>query len=122
MKIYLKIISSLCCLVLLLGSCKQASQQDVWDYEIDFGDYKSQGIMRFDDSSGARELSLVSMNEGTFTFENIDIGTDISVQEFQEKFPSARSVPLILDHDVVIGGFNEFCNYVLSKELGEMSI
>ena len=56
------------------------------------------------------------------TFENIDIGTDISVQEFQERFPSARSVPLILDHDVVIGGFNEFCNYVLSKELGEMSI
>ena len=55
-------------------------------------------------------------------FENIDIGTDITVQEFQEKFPAARSVPLILDNDVVIGGFTEFCNYVLSKELGEMSI
>ncbi len=73
MKIYLKIISSLCCLVLLLSSCKQASQQDVWDYEIDFGDYQSQGIMRFNDSNSARELSLVSIDEGTFTFENIDI-------------------------------------------------
>ena len=55
-------------------------------------------------------------------FENIDIGKDITREEFQEKFPSARSVPLILDNGVVIGGFAEFRNYLLSKELGEMSI
>ena len=55
-------------------------------------------------------------------FENIDIGTDITVQQFQEKFPAARSVPLILDNDVVIGGFTEFCNYVLSEELGGLSL
>jgi glutaredoxin len=55
-------------------------------------------------------------------FENIEIGKDITREEFQEKFPSARSVPLILDNDVVIGGFTEFRNYLLSKELGEMSI
>jgi glutaredoxin len=56
------------------------------------------------------------------TFKNIEIGKDITHEEFQEKFPSARSVPLILDNDVVIGGFNEFGNYILAKELGEMSI
>ena len=55
-------------------------------------------------------------------FENIDIGTNITMQEFREKFPNARTVPLILDDGVVIGGFNEFRNYILSTELGGLSI
>jgi len=55
-------------------------------------------------------------------FENIDIGTDITMQEFRERFPNARAVPLILDDGVVIGGFNEFRNYILSTELGGLSI
>jgi glutaredoxin len=55
-------------------------------------------------------------------FQNIEIGKDITHEEFQEKFPSTRTVPLILDDDFVIGGFAEFGNYVLSKELREMSI
>jgi glutaredoxin 3 len=55
-------------------------------------------------------------------YTNIDIGTDISREEFQNKFPSARTVPLILIDGEVIGGFNEFKNYILSKSIGDLSL
>jgi glutaredoxin len=55
-------------------------------------------------------------------FENIDIGTTITVEEFQTQFPNARSVPLILIDGDLVGGFVEFKNYLLSKSLGELSL
>lgn len=55
-------------------------------------------------------------------FQNIDIGKDITVEEFQTQYPAARAVPLILVDGDVVGGFNEFKNYLLSKSLGELSL
>lgn len=55
-------------------------------------------------------------------FTNIDIGVDITREEFQVKFPSARTVPLILVDGVAIGGFSEFNAYILKQQLGEMTL
>lgn len=55
-------------------------------------------------------------------FKAIDIGTEISIDEFKEKFPTSKTVPVILIDDKVIGGFTEFRNYISSKELGELSL
>lgn len=55
-------------------------------------------------------------------FQNIDIGKDITLEEFQTQYPAARAVPLILVDGDVVGGFNEFKNYLLSKSLGELSL
>lgn len=55
-------------------------------------------------------------------FTNIDIGTDITLEMFQSQYPTARTVPVILVDDEVVGGFNEFKNYLLSKSLGELSL
>ena len=55
-------------------------------------------------------------------FKNVDIGTDITLEAFQSEFPAARVVPLILVDGMVVGGFNEFKNYLLSKSLGELSL
>lgn len=57
-----------------------------------------------------------------YEYTNIDIGTDISRESFMEQFPGAKTVPLIMVDNEVVGGFTEFRNYVLSKNLGEMSL
>ncbi len=61
-------------------------------------------------------------NSKNYKFENIDIGKDISVEEFQSIFPAARAVPLILVDGEIVGGFNEFKNYLLSRSLGDLSL
>lgn len=55
-------------------------------------------------------------------FNNVELGTDITLEEFQNQFPAARVVPLILIDGMVVGSFNEFKNYLLSKSLGELSL
>lgn len=61
-------------------------------------------------------------NTKNLEFSNIDIGKDITVEEFQSLFPAARAVPLILVDGEIVGGFNDFKNYLLSKSLGELSL
>lgn len=56
------------------------------------------------------------------SYVNIDIGRDISIDKFMEKYPNARTVPLVIIDGDIIGGFSEFKNYILSKELGGMSL
>jgi glutaredoxin 3 len=57
-----------------------------------------------------------------YSYTNIDIGKDISREEFMDQFPGAKTVPLIIIDGEVVGGFTDFKNYVLSKTLGEMTI
>lgn len=61
-------------------------------------------------------------NSKNLSYENIDIGTDITLQEFKEKFPNVQTVPLIIVDDNIIGGFMEFRKFVTSQELGDMSL
>lgn len=70
------------CLVVLLNSCQRITQEGSWDYEIDFGDDQSQGSMMLKNKDGALELSLVSLDEGTFLFENVDLLDDTLSGDF----------------------------------------
>lgn len=76
MKIHRKIYWSFACLVVLLNSCQQTTQEGIWDYEIDFGDDQSQGTMKFINADGTSEVSLVSLDDGTFTLENVVASDD----------------------------------------------
>lgn len=55
-------------------------------------------------------------------YRNIDIGNDITLDEFKQQYPQARSVPLIVDGDTVIGGFLEFQQYVAQQDMKGMTI
>tara|TARA_B110000503_G_C6761862_1_gene255764 strand:+ start:265 stop:510 length:246 start_codon:yes stop_codon:yes gene_type:complete len=51
-------------------------------------------------------------------FDNVEIGVDITMEKFKELYPTARSVPLILDDDGnLIGGYLDFIVYVQMKEM-----
>ncbi|MDB4292576.1 cytochrome c, partial [Maribacter sp.] len=77
MRLCTKIILSCFCLaVLLLCGCQQNTSEGSWDYEIDFGDDRSEGIMKFNSTNDSTELSLVSLDDGTFTLENVVVKGD----------------------------------------------
>lgn len=52
----------------------------------------------------------------------VDIGTDITVEEFSNKFPAAKSIPVILFNDEVIGGFTEFEKHVTQQSMSGLSL
>lgn len=45
-------------------------------------------------------------------FEEIKIGIEITREEFLETFPEVKTLPLIFDGDVKIGGFQELKRYL----------
>ena len=61
--------SSLCLILLVFGACQQKAPEGSWDYEIDFGDDQSHGVLKLKNEKGNTEGSLVSLEEGTFTLE-----------------------------------------------------
>jgi len=76
MNVRKKIILSLASLVFVFMGCQQSTKEGTWDYEIDFGDRQSQGTMKLLNSAGLTEGSLVSLDEGTFILENINLLTN----------------------------------------------
>ena len=76
MKAYRNIKWSLISLVVLAYGCQGNTHQGFWDYEIDFGDDRSQGTMKLKNTNDATELSLVSLDDGTFTLENVSVYND----------------------------------------------
>lgn len=40
------------------------------------------------------------------------IGRDLTLDEFKEKFPGQRTVPVILTHGFRIGGYDDFVGYI----------
>lgn len=55
-------------------------------------------------------------------FKEIKVPDDMTTADFIERFPNARSFPLIFDDEHFVGGFKDLQDYLLSKELGGMSI
>lgn len=60
-------------LVFVTLGCQQAEEESSWDYKINFGDYQSEGIMNLKTDQGQTDLWLVSMEEGTFVLEDVQI-------------------------------------------------
>ncbi len=74
--------TSLCLILLLFGACQQQTPEGSWDYEIDFGDDQSHGILKLKNTKGTTEGSLVSLEEGTFTLENVLLKGDNLASDF----------------------------------------
>jgi glutaredoxin 3 len=65
--------------------------------------------------------------KAALTLKNIDftevkVPHDMTTADFVEKFPMARSMPLIFDDTHLIGGLQELQSYLLSKELEGVTI
>lgn len=55
-------------------------------------------------------------------FDEIKVPQDMTTADFIKRYPNARSFPLIFDGDHLVGGFKDLQDYLLSRELGGMSI
>ncbi|MFK7811903.1 MAG: DUF6797 domain-containing protein [Maribacter sp.] len=82
MKAYRKIILIFASLLALLCSCQRTAQNETWDYSIDFGDSQSQGMMKLQNTNGAAKLSFVSIDDGTFIFENVVVNKNVLAGDF----------------------------------------
>jgi len=78
-KNHIKISWILASLALFVWGCQQHQLESTWDYEIDFGSYQSEGVMKLVNNQSQIDLLLVSLEEGTSALENIKInGDDLS--------------------------------------------
>lgn len=69
-KTEIKTLFSYLLLGLVLWSCHPGMPQGTWTYELDFGEWQSQGTLIFDRGDSGPRLSLVSLDEGTFVADN----------------------------------------------------
>jgi len=66
---------------------------------------------------GAKKLA----NEELLNYDVINIGTDITVDEFKAKFPEQKTAPLIMAEDdagnvTKVGGYHEFYNRITTMK------
>lgn len=45
-------------------------------------------------------------------FDYLTLGTHYSLQEFMELFPDARTFPMIVKDEEIIGGYNDLIEYL----------
>jgi glutaredoxin len=45
-------------------------------------------------------------------FEYYELKTDLTIEEFKEKFPEQRTVPVVLLRGVKLGGYTELVQYL----------
>ena len=53
---------------------------------------------------------LLEMEE--LPFEYLQLGKHYSLQEFMEMFPNARTFPMIVKDEEIIGGYNDLIEYL----------
>jgi glutaredoxin 3 len=52
------------------------------------------------------------LNQRNLSYTYIKLGIDISLEEFKEKFPNQKTVPVITVHDFKIGGYDQLVSYI----------
>tara|TARA_B100000683_G_C12511220_1_gene560948 strand:- start:5263 stop:5517 length:255 start_codon:yes stop_codon:yes gene_type:complete len=67
----------------------------------------------------ATKASLHSKN---MEFNEFVVGKDLSTDELKEKFPLARTLPVIMVDGKYIGGYNELMNHLLGNAVSGMSL
>jgi len=55
-------------------------------------------------------------------FNEFVVGKDLSTDELKEKFPLARTLPVIMVDGKYIGGYNELMNHLLGNAVSGMSL
>ena len=65
----------------------------------------------------AREL----LDERDISYEYIQLGVDVTKEEFVQKFPGQKTVPVIVAYGMKVGGYSELVDYIeeTSGGLGE---
>ena len=61
-------------------------------------------------------LSKELLEKKNISFTSHEIGKDVTVDEVLEKFPSAKTVPIILVDNEWIGGYNDLSSFLREKE------
>lgn len=67
----------------------------------------------------ATKASLHSKN---MEFNEFVVGKDLSADDLREKFPLARTLPVIMVDGKYIGGYNELMNHLLGNAVSGMSL
>lgn len=52
------------------------------------------------------------LEEKKIPYNYIQLGIDITVDEFKEKFPDQKTVPVITNYGMKIGGYSELQEYI----------
>ena len=52
------------------------------------------------------------LEEKQIPYNYIELGIDITVDEFKEKFPSRKTVPVVVAHGMNVGGYTELVDYL----------
>ena len=55
-------------------------------------------------------------------FNEFVVGKDLSADDLREKFPLARTLPVIMVDGKYIGGYNELMNHLLGNAVSGMSL
>ena len=62
------------------------------------------------------------LNKEKIQFNEHVIGKDLTKDELMEQFPMARTLPIILIDDKVIGGYDQLRNRLLGEAVSGMSL
>jgi peroxiredoxin (alkyl hydroperoxide reductase subunit C) len=57
-------------------------------------------------------LAKKLLDERKIKYNYIQLGVDITILEFQERFPAQRTVPVVVAHGMKIGGYNDLVEYL----------
>jgi glutaredoxin len=58
------------------------------------------------------EKAVSLLNDRGVVFKYHKLGTDISVEDFKQKFPEQKTVPMITTYGFNIGGYEALTNYL----------
>ncbi|CAB5220943.1 GrxC Glutaredoxin and related proteins [uncultured Caudovirales phage] len=57
-------------------------------------------------------LAQKLLDEKKISYDYIKLGVDITSEEFKEKFPGQKTVPVIVAHGMKVGGYTELVDYI----------
>ena len=58
------------------------------------------------------DKAIQLIDENKIRYSYYKVGKDLTLEEFQEKFPDVRTVPAITTYGMYIGGYDQLVEYV----------
>jgi glutaredoxin len=55
------------------------------------------------------------LDRGDLTYQELVIGRDITVEQVRSAFPERKTVPIIIEDDFVVGGFDDLVESLRSR-------
>ena len=57
-------------------------------------------------------LAQMLLDQKQIPYNYIQLGVDITLPEFQDKFPGQKTVPVVVAHGMKVGGYTDLVNYL----------